>query len=315
MNLGFVISIFGILQHLTSNGKLYWVRGMHESSYLFGPYVNRNHFAGFVELVVPFALVPLALGMVRRQRMMLVGLFSLVPIVALFLSASRGGIISFAVEMALLGGLLAIRKTGTKFMLAGGLVVLLSVLAVTWIGVGPVLQRFASYKSLDVTEGKRAAMRHDAWQIFLDHPVLGTGLGTLQMVFPAYETLYDGRVVNHAHNDYVELLAETGTLGGICSAWFVGMLFLESLKGLRNLRSSFNSALNLSGLIGCCGILVHSLVDFNLHIPANALLFFVAAHLATVRIESDATRMPKRVSRRRRRDPKESEIGVEQTTV
>ena len=214
MNLGFVVSIFGILQHLTSNGKLYWVRGMHESSYLFGPYVNRNHFAGFVELVVPFALVPLALGMVRRQRMMLVGLFSLVPIVALFLSASRGGIISFTVEMAILGGLLAIRKTGAKFMLAGGLVVLLSVLAVTWIGVGPVLQRFASYKSLDVTEGKRAAMRHDAWQIFLDHPVLGTGLGTLQMVFPAYETLYDGRVVNHAHNDYVELLAETGISGG-----------------------------------------------------------------------------------------------------
>ncbi len=57
-------------------------------------------------------------------------------------------------------------------------------------------------------------MRQDAWHIFTDHPVLGTGLGTLQMVFPAYETLYDGKVVNHAHDDYVELLAETGTLGG-----------------------------------------------------------------------------------------------------
>ena len=142
---------------------------------------------------------------------------------------------------------------------------------------------------------------------------MGTGLGTLQIVYPAYETLYDGRVVNHTHNDYLELLAEAGILGVLCSGWFIGVLFLESLKGLRNLRSSFNSALNLSGLIGCCGILVHSLVDFNLHIPANALLFFIAAHLATVRIESDATSMSKRVSRRRRRSAKESEIGVEQT--
>jgi O-antigen ligase len=312
ISLGFVVSIFGILQYLTSNGKLYWFRQMRESSYFFGPYVNRNHFAGFVELLIPLALVPLVLGMVRRQRMILVGLFALIPIVALFLSASRGGIISFFVELTVLGILLWLRKTRTKFMLAGGIILLFAMLAVSWIGMGPVLERFASYKSLDVTVGKRASMRHDTWKIFLDHPLVGTGLGTLQMVFPPYETLYDGRVVNHTHNDYLELLAEAGILGGICSVWFVGVLFLESLKGLRNLRSSFNSALNLSGLIGCCGILVHSLVDFNLHIPANALLFFVAAHLATARIQFDASALPQRVSRRRQRSARQWEVGVGQ---
>ena len=143
-------------------------------------------------------------------------------------------------------------------------------------------------------------MSHDSWRIFLDHPVLGTGLGTIQMVFPPYDSLYDGRVVNHSHNDYLEVLAETGILGGLCCAWFLTVLLLESLKGLENLQTSFNSALNLSGLIGCSGLLVHSLVDFNLHIPANALLFFVAAHLATVRIQSDAATLPKQSSRRRR---------------
>ena len=110
----------------------------------------------------------------------------------------------------------------------------------------------------------------------------------------------------------MELLAEAGILGAICSAWFVGVLFFESLKGIRNLHSSFNSALNLSGLIGCCGILVHSLVDFNLHIPANALLFFVAAHLASARIQSDSATPPKRAVRRRRRTAKQQEIGIEQ---
>src|SRR5260370_10487849 len=80
MFFGFLISIFGILQHLTFNGKLYWFREMHYGGIPFGPYVNRNHFAGFVELILPLALVPLALGSVRRDRSPVVTLFSLVLI-------------------------------------------------------------------------------------------------------------------------------------------------------------------------------------------------------------------------------------------
>src|SRR5208337_5047856 len=145
-----------ILQYLTSNGKLYWSQPMRETSYFFGPYVNRNHFGGFVELLIPLALVPLALGMVRRQRMILVGLFALIPIMALILSASRGGIISFAVELGILGMLLWIRKSRAKFMLAGGVVLIVAVLAVSWIGAGKLMERFASYKLSDVTVGERA---------------------------------------------------------------------------------------------------------------------------------------------------------------
>jgi O-antigen ligase len=145
---------------------------------------------------------------------------------------------------------------------------------------------------MDVTGSKRAAMREDTWRIFLDHPLLGTGLGTLEMVFPPYDSLYDGKVVDHAHNDYVEALAETGVVGGLCCVWFLGVVMLHSLKGLEELGSSFGSVLNLSGLIACSGILVHSLVDFNLHIPANALLFFASAHLAVVRLESSGPRAP-----------------------
>jgi O-antigen ligase len=127
-------------------------------------------------------------------------------------------------------------------------------------------------------------MRGDTWKIFLDHPWTGTGLGTLQTVFPHYETLYDGKIVNHTHNDYLEVLAETGLLGGFCCAWFLGVLFLESMRRSMELNRSFAATLHLSGLVGCTGFLVHSLVDFNLHIPANALLFFLMANLATVEI-------------------------------
>src|SRR3979490_1570316 len=78
MGFGFLSSIFGILQHLTFNGKLYWFREMRYGGIAFGPYVNRNHFAGFVELILPLALVPLVLGRARRERGPVVGLFPVV---------------------------------------------------------------------------------------------------------------------------------------------------------------------------------------------------------------------------------------------
>jgi O-antigen ligase len=285
MSLGFLVSVFGILQHLTFNGKLYWFREMRYGGVPFGPYVNRNHFAGFAELVLPLALVPLVLGRVRRERRVVVGLFAILPVAALFLSASRGGIISFAVQLCVLVLFMIRRRAWGKQLFAGAIVLLLASLLVTWLGVGKILQRFSSLQTLEVTSGKRASMRKDTWHIFLDHPVAGTGLGTLQIVFPPYETLYDGKIVNHSHNDYLEALAETGLLGGLCCAWFLAVLVIQSLKRLRQLNHSFAGALQLSGLMACTGLLVHALVDFNFHIPSNLLLFFLMAHLATTEIE------------------------------
>ena len=284
MFLGFLVAIFGILQHLTFNGKLYWFREMRFGGIPFGPYVNRNHFAGFAELVIPTALVPLVLGKVRRERRFAVVVFTLLPIVALFLAASRGGIVSFAAEIGVLTLLLALRRAGGRHVLAGGVVLLLAFMLVSWLGVRQILERFSSMQSLEVTGGKRASMRHDSWRIFRDHPWTGTGLGTLPIIFPAYESLYDAKFVNHAHNDYLEMLADAGLVGALCCASFLGLLFFASLRHLLVSDKSFAAALHLSGLVACCGFLVHSLVDFNLHIPGNALLFFLMAHLATAPI-------------------------------
>lgn len=292
MGLAFVISVFGILQHLTFNGKLYWVRELTYGGIPFGPYVNRNHFAGLMELLIPLALVPLVLGKVRRERLVVVALFAVMPIAALFLSASRGGIVSFFVQFALLAYLLLRRRGLAKRLLAVSAVLLAALMIVTWLGVGRILQRFSSLQTLEVTEGKRAAMRRGAWHIFLDHPVAGTGLGTLQIVYPPYETLYDGKVVNHAHNDYLEALAETGVLGGLCCAWFLGVLLLKSLLLLRQSDFSFPIALQLSGTVACAGLLVHALVDFNFHIPSNLWLFFLMAHLATTQIQQSPSTTP-----------------------
>jgi len=298
MSLGFFVSIFGILQYVTNAPKMYWVRTLRFGGLPFGPYVNRNHFAGFAEMMIPVALVPLVLGKVRRERLFLVGLFALVPIVALLLSASRGGIISLAVQLAVLILLLLVRKVRGRNVMVGGIVVLCAAMMVSWIGVQQILNRF-SPQALEVSVEKRKAMRDDTWRLFLDHPVIGTGLGTFEMVFPPYDSLYDGKVVNHAHNDYLEALAETGLIGGLCCALFLGVILANSMRALEELGSSFAASLNISGLIACVGILVHSLVDFNLHIPANALLFFVSAHMATARLQPAIPGVPNHRTERR----------------
>ena len=300
MIFGFVVAVFGILQHVTFNGKLYWFREMRYGGIPFGPYVNRNHFAGFIELVLPVSLVPLILGKVRKERWFLVAILALLPIGALFLAASRGGVVSFCVQIGVLLLLMLLRRTGGEHVLTGGLFLLMALLLVSWLGVKEVLDRFSSLQSLEVTSSKRASMRLDTWHIFLDHPWTGTGLGTLQIVFPAYETNYDGKIVNHSHNDYLEGLAETGIAGGFCGACFFGALLFVSLRQLLQRDKDFAAALHLSGLVACSGLLVHSLVDFNLHIPSNALLFLLMAHLATGEvIPSPSARQPSSPFRRR----------------
>src|SRR5437879_6333738 len=154
MFFGFLVSLFAVLQHLTSNGKLYWFREISSGGLPFGPYVNRNHFAGFAELILPLALVPLVLGRVRRERRPVVGLFAVLPIGALFLSASRGGIVSFALELGVLA-LVVIERRGVGTQLfAGGGVVLVALLLVSWLGVGQILKRLSSVQLLEVSSGK-----------------------------------------------------------------------------------------------------------------------------------------------------------------
>jgi O-antigen ligase len=279
--LGFVVALLGIVQHFTFNGKMYWFREMKYGGVPFGPYVDRNHFAGFVELVAPPGLAVLVLRAERRDLLPLVAVFTLLPIGALFLAASRGGIIAFFCEVIVLTVLVAMRQQEWKTLAAGVLVLFLASAMVGWIGIGRSLERFAEYRALEVTEARRAEMTRDSWRIFLDHPLLGTGFGTLQQVFPKYETLYDGLVVNHAHDDYVELLADGGIAGGLLGAWFLAELFRQGAKSLRASHSSLDLALHIGAITACVGLLVHSFSDFNFHIPANALIFMLLAALAT----------------------------------
>ena len=281
LSLGFAVSLFAILQHFTFNGKLYWFRELRYGGIPFGPYVNRNHFAGLMELLIPPGLAIQILGAERRDQLPLVTLFTLLPIGALFLSASRGGIVGFVAEVGFLAILIVARRREKKVLVAGALIMTLGAILVSWLGIGRALDRFASYKKLEVNEGRRTEMLRDSLHIFRDHPVLGTGLGTLQEVFPLYESVYDGLIVNHSHNDYAEALAETGAIGGLCGLVFLVLLFRLAWKILAVEKDPRSFAYHAGALVACLGLLVHAGVDFNFHIPSNALIFLLQAALAT----------------------------------
>jgi O-antigen ligase len=280
--LGFSVGLLAIIQHFTSENTIYWIRHLEQSGDIFGPYVNRNHFAGFVELVVPVGLALLVFRGVRRDLFLITGLMTIVPIGALILSGSRGGIVCFAFEVGVLA-LLARTRKGLEgaTLIAVAFVGLASLAFIAWLGAGKAIERFSNTRIGDVTLSRRASMFHGAEHIFFDHPVKGVGLGTIITVFPGYDRGYDGLVVDHVHNDYIEALAETGILGGLCGIAFLCLLFRGAQRSFVAEQGHFSLALHAGAIAAVCGILLHSFVDFNLHIPSNALLFLLQAYLAT----------------------------------
>ena len=278
----FSVSLLGIVQHFASDAKIYGLRTLTQGGDPFGPFVNRNHFAGFVELTLPAGLALLIFRGLRRDMIPLTGLLTIVPIGAMILSGSRGGIVSFAFEVAVLALLARFRKAPEGPRLVALAIVGFAALAlVAWLGAAQAIERFSTLHQGDVSLGRRGTMVRGAAHIFFDHPIEGAGLGSLVAVYPRYETLYDGHVVDHVHNDYMELLAEMGILGGLCGLVFLWILVREARKSFTAEQGHFSRAVHAGAITALCGLLLHSLVDFNLHIPSNALLFLLQAHLAT----------------------------------
>jgi O-Antigen ligase len=276
---GFAVSLLGIMQHFTSRHEIYWMNSFHTDVEPFGPYVNRNDFAGFVELTLPMGLALILFRGAHKDLIPLLTLLTVVPISAAVLSSSRGGIMGVAFEIGVLF-LLANRRSSSQKRrnsraMAIGATALLAVVFIAWVGAGKAIERFSSLSHPEISLSRRLSMGRGALRIFFAHPLKGCGLGALVDVFPLYETDYDGRVVDHVHDDYLEALAEAGILGGVCGLSFLWLLYREGKKNLEAEQGHFSRALHAGAIAAVCGLLLHSLVDFNLHIPANALLFLL----------------------------------------
>jgi O-antigen ligase len=280
---GFLISSVSLIQGVSPNGKLYWIRVPRLGGWIYGPYVNHNHYAGLMELLVPIPLI-LALSRLAEDRERIVAaIVAAVMVCTLFLSGSRGGMLAILVELAFLGVVLFRHKKRIRTAVGLGAFAVVLVGMLTWLGGKELTQRVSSISHETRTEisgGMRVSIDRDTVRMFRSKPVLGWGLDTFPVVYPQFRSFYTNFFINEAHDDYLQLLAETGVIGFAIMLWFVVVVYRNGLRKIGNWMSEVSGSVTLACLLGFTGILVHSLVDFNLHIPANAAIFYVFCTIA-----------------------------------
>lgn len=309
MIFGFLLAIFGLTQSFISPTKVYGMRELQQST-AFGPFINRHHFAGYMELTISLPLGLLLAGSIDKEKRILYLFIALLMGVALVMTSSRGGIISLVAEIVFLvivtgiwkkpGERKRVRKSRLKgaaarVALAAALIVGLF-MGVILLGGEFSLNRFIdSVNTDDPTTG-----RSHFWSVTLDmikaNPVVGTGLGAYGVIYTRYDTRNGLYRLEQAHNDYLQVFSDAGVVGGTLAFAFVVILFYRGF-GRAKSRDDFRRGVALASLGGCFAVLIHSFFDFTLHTTSNALLFLVLAALATLngRVE-DAPRRRRRSS-------------------
>jgi O-antigen ligase len=269
---------------MAPNGRLYWTWASEQGGAIYGPYVNRNHYAGLMEMLTPFPLVLAATRFTEGNRKIVVAGVAALMAASIFLSGSRGGMAAFVAQMLVLSVLLVRKREGSwkqPLMLGAFLAVVIGFLV--WIGGNELTRRLVSIHSEareEINGGVRFSIDRDCLRMALKKPFLGWGLGAFPIVYPEFRSFYTTFFVNEAHNDYLQLLVETGLAGFSIAAWFLVLVFRQAAGKLKNWTETATGAMTMAALLGCVGILVHSFLDFNLQIPANAALFYVLCAIA-----------------------------------
>jgi O-antigen ligase len=314
---GFLLAIFGLTQSFTSPTKVYWIRELPQSS-AFGPFINRHHFAGYMELTLALPLGLLFAGSLEKDKRFIYLFAAGLMGVALIMTNSRGGIISLITEILFLAAVSGFRKRhksreveqktqrvrGAAARTALALVLIVGIFAgVVLLGGESALSRLVgSVNTDDPTTG-----RAHFWSVTVDiikaHPVIGTGLGAFGVVYTRYDSRNGLFRLEQAHNDYLQVLSDGGIVGFLIGLFFIVMLFRIGFAR-RESRDDFRHGVSIGALAGCFAVLVHSFFDFTLHTTSNALLFLILAALATMngRVEQVRTR------RRRRRHHTDSVV-------
>jgi len=294
MIFGFFLALFGLTQSFTSPTKVYWIRELNQST-AFGPFINRHHFAGYMELTIALPLGLLFAGAVDKEKRLIYIFIAGIMGVALVMTASRGGIISLVAEIVFLTIVTAIwrkhserrrrrssrlKRIAGRAGLAGALLIGLF-LGVLLLGGEFSINRFIDSVNTDDPTTGRAHFWAVTVEIIKAHPYLGTGLGAFGVIYTRYDTRNGLFRLEQAHNDYLQVLSDAGIIGAVLALSFVVLLFYKALSRARS-RDDFRRGVALAALSGCFAVLVHSFFDFTLHTTSNALLFLVLAAIATL---------------------------------
>lgn len=249
-----------------------------------GTLINRNHFAALLNLVLPLALGLLVAARARKRerpatrseslaKTWIVLLGCSVMGVSVLLSQSRGGTLSLLMTLLFMGLLLSMsRRRVSRRGLSGVAAVALLFLVVglgAALGLEALLERFGE---LDENLS-RVEVYDDSLRMIGESPLTGVGPGMYRWAFRSYQTTQAGRLYDHAHNDYLETAAEWG-LPLAALAWgFVLWRFYRSSVLSLAASDPQQQGLALGTAGALLSILIHSLVDFSLQIPAILMVF------------------------------------------
>jgi len=309
---GFLLAMLGLTQSFTSDGtRVYWFRQLAQST-AFGPFINRHHFAGYMELAIALPLGLLFSGALESHKRPLYAFAAMMMGVALIMTNSRGGIISLAGEILFLAVIAGpglrrgerrpraerIRAGLMRAGLAFGLIVVLIGGTIAVGGSDVFTRLLGSPNAADPTTG-----RSHFWSVTLDivkaYPVVGSGLGSFSVAYTRYDSRNGFYRLEQAHNDYLQTLADGGIVGGMLGLAFLLILFRKGFAR-RETDDKFRRGVGTGALAGCFAVLVHSFFDFTLHTTSNALLFLILAGLATQDSRVDRAGGHHRGQRRRR---------------
>jgi len=289
---GVVVSWLGAREYVLER-----IIGRNPSWRIFATFFNPNEVAGYLELVVALAIAAFLWSRWAATRI-LTTFAALLMILSLLLTGSRGGWLSLAGGMfgfALLAGA-AFRRT--RLALASGVVVIALIAAVS-LAFAPLRTRI-----LGGGEHSSNAFRELTWRgtmtIVGARPVLGVGPGAFQFIYPRYAI---GGFTRMAHENYLQLAAETGVPGAIAFVWMLGAFFWMAGKGFRRRRERESRLLCAACIAGVIAFCIHSLVDYGWYIGAIALtvfgLFGLAANtMAAPAPQPQASPAPSRKRRR-----------------
>lgn len=281
---GLALAVFALIQHFTWDGRFYWLRST-ERQWVFGPFTNRNHFAGYMEMLIPIPIGLIVGRTVRRETWAFYGFAAVIMALAVVISLSRGGMISvasgllFMVLMSFkLRGSLGRRRSvviATGALIVAGIAAAI-VMGIFWLGPDPVAERISPTgdSQAETFYTSRGWIWTDTLRMIQANPISGVGLGAFKTAYPIYESGSGAVAVAQAHNDYLDIIASSGVIGGAIALWFM-IAIIRTIKRGVGVRDPLSAGLALGCGAGIFGMLVHSLFDFNLQIPSNAMLFLI----------------------------------------
>jgi putative inorganic carbon (hco3(-)) transporter len=312
--LGTFEAFYGLVQYLTGWQQIFTYVKKFDLEEATGTYINRNHYAGLLEMILPFSLALVfyeyaklrgnhgtsmtfrnLIAKSELQRLILSFSVAVILCAALVFSRSRMGILAAASSVLVIFVLIAVsRFHGSMSSLLAAIFIVLSIGLAVWIGPGPIVSRFQNVSDEYSLGGQsRVSIWRDALPLIRQHPWLGTGLGTFPIAYTSGQTAFLGQFVNHAHNDYLEFSADLGIPAALILFSCIFLILARAVRAFLFGQGDFERVVALGCVGSIVAILLHSFADFNLYIPANALLFSVILGLAmSARLQVSHLRSP-----------------------